>query len=63
MLSCKEVAQLTSQSQDRRLTIAERVGLRIHLFMCNGCENFVEQMKFIRNACIRFRTNLESHDT
>jgi hypothetical protein len=50
MLSCKEVSRLVSQGLDRRLGFAERLGLRLHLLICDGCTNFKKQMEFLRKA-------------
>jgi hypothetical protein len=50
MLSCKEVTRLVSQGLDRRLGFAERVRLRLHLAVCDGCSHFTKQMRFIRKA-------------
>ena len=53
LLSCKEVSQLVSQGLDRRLGLVERVRLRIHLAICDGCTNFKKQMLFLRKALSR----------
>lgn len=53
ILSCKEAAQLASQGLDRRLGLAERVALRLHLAICNGCRNFSKQVRFLRKAVQR----------
>jgi predicted anti-sigma-YlaC factor YlaD len=50
MLSCKEVSRLVSQGLDRRLGLVERLRLRVHLALCDGCTNFSEQMAFLRKA-------------
>ena len=50
MLSCKEVTRLVSQGLDRRLGFAERVWLRLHLAICDGCTTFARQTRFIRKA-------------
>ena len=50
MLPCKEVARLVSQGLDRRLGFGERVALRIHFAICEGCSNFDRQMKLLREA-------------
>jgi hypothetical protein len=50
MLSCKEVTRLLSQDLDRRLGFAERVRLRLHLAICDGCTNFRKQLGFLRTA-------------
>ena len=54
MLTCKEVSKLVSQSLDRHLSLAEWMGLRIHLALCDGCRHFRQQMAFIRHACQRY---------
>ena len=50
MLSCKESARLLSQGMDRELAFGERVALRVHLAICDGCTNFREQVAFLREA-------------
>jgi predicted anti-sigma-YlaC factor YlaD len=53
MLNCKEVSRLVSQALDRPLGLGERVRLRIHLAICDGCSNFSKQMAFVRKAMAR----------
>jgi len=53
MLSCKQAAQLASQGLDRRLGWFERVALRVHLAICDGCTNFSRQAAFLRRAMKR----------
>jgi hypothetical protein len=53
MLSCKQVTRLVSQGLDRDLGFAERVKLRVHLSICDGCTNFRDQMAFLRKAMAR----------
>jgi hypothetical protein len=52
--SCKEVSHLVSQGLDRRLGFGERLRLRVHLAICDGCANFKRQMDFLRAAMKRF---------
>jgi hypothetical protein len=49
-LTCKEVSHLVSQGLDRELGWGERMRVRIHLAICNGCTNFKKQMDFLRRA-------------
>ncbi len=51
MLTCKEVTHRLSEGQDRQLTMAERMHIRIHLAMCKGCTQYEKQIQFIRKAC------------
>lgn len=53
ILSCKEATQLVSQGLDRRLGFAERLALRLHLAICNGCSRFRKQALFLRKAMRR----------
>jgi Putative zinc-finger len=53
LLSCKQVARLVSQGLDRDLGFTERVRLRVHLAVCNGCTNFQEQLRIIRESTAR----------
>lgn len=48
MLNCRQVTRLFSQAQERQLTFAERVGLKMHVMMCKGCRNFGEHMTVLR---------------
>ena len=54
MLSCRQVTELMSQEQDRRLTVSERIGLHLHVWICAGCNNYRRQMSVLRAACKRF---------
>lgn len=53
--SCKDVSELLSQGQDRPLSWGERIRLRVHLMLCNGCHNFGNQLEFLRTAVRRYR--------
>lgn len=50
LLSCKETTRLLSQGADRDLGFGERVALRLHLAICDGCRNVNAQFKFLRVA-------------
>jgi predicted anti-sigma-YlaC factor YlaD len=50
LLSCKKTARLLSQRMDRDLAFGERVALRLHLAICDGCRNVSDQFKFLRQA-------------
>ena len=51
--TCKEVSHLVTQGLDRRLGFGERLRLRVHLAICDGCANFKRQMEFLRKAMLR----------
>ena len=54
MLSCRQATELMSQEQDRVLSLGERLGLRMHVWICSGCNNYRRQMGVLRAACRRF---------
>jgi hypothetical protein len=58
LMTCQEASRLASQAQDRPLTLKERIGLRLHLLICVGCQGFTRQLRQIRLACQRV-TNSE----
>lgn len=53
MLTCREATRLVSQGLDRRLGVAERLALRLHLLICDGCTTFSKQAAFLRRAFSR----------
>lgn len=50
MLSCKQVTRLLSERQDRDLGFGERLTLRLHLSICDGCTAVNRQFDFLRRA-------------
>ena len=54
MLNCKQVTHLLSEAQDRKMSLAERVQMEMHLAICRGCSNFRRQMGFLRLACRQY---------
>ncbi len=51
MLSCKDASRLASQSQDRQLALSEKIGLRLHMWICHNCRTFLRQLQMIRHTC------------
>ncbi|QCO57817.1 zf-HC2 domain-containing protein (plasmid) [Pseudorhodobacter turbinis] len=49
MLSCKEVAARASDLIDGELSTWESLQMRLHLAMCKGCEQFVNQVRTTRD--------------
>jgi len=50
LLNCKEATSLASQGLDRRLGLGERILLRLHLAVCDGCSRVTRQFAFLRKA-------------
>ena len=55
ILSCKDTAVLVSKACDMRLSWGGRLAVRVHLFLCHGCRQFVRQVRFLRLAGGYFR--------
>lgn len=55
MLNCHRVTQLISESQERGLSVSERVSLKFHTMMCAGCRNFNEQVPLLRKLMREYR--------
>ncbi|MDR8727792.1 zf-HC2 domain-containing protein [Burkholderia pseudomultivorans] len=47
---CKDVTRLLSDALDRRLTMHERVQVRVHLPVCSGCRAYRGQIALLRKA-------------
>ena len=53
-LTCKEASRLISDGMDRRLSIPERIKLRLHVRICDACTRFSSQVAFLRRALKAF---------
>ena len=49
MLSCKDTSVMISRSLDRKLTLHERISVKIHLMVCSACRRMVKQIELIRD--------------
>lgn len=49
-LNCRQASRLQSEALDHRLPMLQRVGLRIHLFLCKWCRRYGKQIRFLREA-------------
>jgi len=48
--SCRQASRLQSEALDHKLPILQRIGLRIHLFLCKWCRRYEKQIRFLRDA-------------
>lgn len=61
--TCEEVLPVLSQSLERKLTLRERVTLRLHFLICVYCIRYVKQLRLMR-ASIRARSEqIETGDS
>ncbi|HSU24593.1 MAG TPA: zf-HC2 domain-containing protein [Pyrinomonadaceae bacterium] len=47
---CREIVKIVTASMDGRLSWREWVLMKVHLFSCDSCVNFLKQVTFIRTA-------------
>ena len=53
MLTCKNTSRLISEGQERQLKLKERINLRLHIWMCNNCRRFEQQIVTMRKIMHR----------
>ena len=53
--TCKEVTHLVLQAEDKALPLADRLAVRLHMYVCKACPRFVKQVVFMRRASERWR--------
>ena len=56
ILTCKDASQLISRALDGPLPFGRRLLLRIHLFWCDACRDFLRQTVLLREAMRRYRS-------
>lgn len=47
---CREMTPVIGESLDRKLTRRERITMRLHLLTCQGCVNYLANLKFMREV-------------
>ena len=63
LLNCKQASQIISQSLDNPLSWSDRMKLKFHLFICNACTRFNQQIRLIKNAVLRIKFETENDTT
>ena len=48
-LTCDEASKLLSDGMERPLSRPERIGLRLHLWICRACRRFRRQILLLRH--------------
>lgn len=57
---CKTITPVLGESIDRRLPLRQRIVVRLHLFTCEACARYLEQIEFLRAAAHRHEEMLEN---
>jgi len=55
LITCKDASRLISQMQDAKLSVRERLLVRLHLALCDACQRFQGQVALLRNAMRRYK--------
>ncbi|MFN8390825.1 MAG: zf-HC2 domain-containing protein [Bdellovibrionota bacterium] len=50
MITCKRATELLSRSADEPLSLREQLMLKLHLFICECCEQFRKQLDLLRSG-------------
>ncbi len=50
MISCKRATELLSQQMEEKLSLKEEFALKLHLFICEFCEQFKKQSLHLRSV-------------
>ena len=45
MMNCRQISRLVSEGRDRKLSLRERFGMRIHLAVCSFCRSFLREVE------------------
>jgi hypothetical protein len=54
-INCRQAARMMSDAQERPLSLADRIKLRLHLHWCVACTRYDQQLAFMRSALRRYR--------
>jgi len=54
-LSCKEVVELVNDYLEGALSFEERTDLELHLTLCEGCADYLHQLRQLGRAAARLR--------
>lgn len=62
MMNCQQATRLMSDAQERPLSFKERAALKMHVAMCSGCSNFLQQMGTLRDIARIYAKGSEDPD-
>lgn len=60
MINCRQATRLYSDGQERKLSLKEGIGLKMHCMMCAGCQNFGKQINTLREISRSYAKGLSS---
>ncbi len=57
---CRDVSALILAAEDRRLSVRERLAIRLHLAICDACTRFSSQVRLMHSVMPRWRRYRET---
>lgn len=57
MLTCKNITMKVISAFVNRLSVSEKLSIKLHLMMCKSCRNFSNQMQVIESVSEAVRYN------
>ncbi len=60
MRSCRDISVLVSQGLDKKLSLSERLTIRLHVALCSHCRNFQKQSQFLRKTAQHYTEHLQN---
>lgn len=60
---CRTITPSIGESLDRRFSLRERIVMKLHLWTCDKCSNYLEQIKFLSEAMHRHEERLTEKET
>ena len=60
MMKCREVATLLDMEQVGEASLWARIGVRMHLMMCQHCRRFARQIRQLRAGAQSMRSVIDS---
>ncbi|MCI0692278.1 hypothetical protein L0337_09780 [candidate division KSB1 bacterium] len=58
--ACKEVTRMASEAMERKLTLRQRIEMRLHLLICTLCMRYVKQLQFMHDAIQQHAAQIET---
>ncbi len=60
---CRDITRLLSESTDRKLSLRQRLSIRLHYTTCECCERYGKQLQLLRKASGAFHEHLHESST
>ena len=61
MMNCKQATELVSQKLDSKLSLWQRLSLKLHLMMCHLCRTYARHLEFLHRVAPQIDEHIETH--